>query len=176
MRYLSWISLLGALASCGGAPVATPEPPVVQSALSQAKLGVFMRENVNLHFSRLSFMIFHAEEVEESEEEVAPGDSDDKRVDGGSSPAQERALELGRASIKLAEAAKRLRAFSSISAPSEEGRAVFDTYVENLVRETDGLAGFIAAGDLEATALTLERITGTCNSCHHFYRLKDVAR
>jgi hypothetical protein len=104
------------------------------------ELARFMRETVNVPFSYAMF------ELEAS--------------DGG-----ETSPRVHRAALVLAHAATGLRSWKDPPVTSDEGRAVFFEYANNLSKHVASLET-----DPASASYHLEAIRQTCNGCHHFFR------
>ena len=148
-RRLARLALLALLAGCGPSAPETTNP-----ALTDPKrfldLNKLMKNDINPSFSRLVFFTFHGEEEE---------------------PAVVKA-ELERAAASLIAAFGRLRQWKDPPTQTPQAREVFYTYAGAVDRLTMKLADAIGRDDLDATAKQLEHIANTCNSCHHFFRLR----
>jgi len=131
---------------CGGAPPPQAEQPKL---LHSAELNEIMKIEVNEPFSALTFQVFHAE-----------GELDFARI---SLPAS--SLRMGIA---------RVRAIVNPPVQTNEAREVFFTYVDSLVRDSESLVSAIGSRDRAKTEAALNRISDTCNNCHHFFRLRDI--
>lgn len=147
MRATLVASLL--LGACARPAAPAPAGPAIES---MAELALLMKDDINPPFSRLSFLVFHGDEVE--------ADADALRA------------ELETNAALLGQALARLRALPSVPTRTEEGRAVFFTYADSVERATAQLGRAVAAGEQAQAAAQLERIADTCNSCHHFFRLQ----
>lgn len=142
---LIFVTTLG----CGGA---APAQPVEQPKLLHSpELNDIMKNEVNQPFSALTFLVFHSE----------PGsDLDFAKI---TVPAS--SLRLGIAKV---------RAIVNPPVQTNEAREVFFTYVDSLVRDSEVLVGAVGYHDRAKTEGALNRISETCNNCHHFFRLKDI--
>lgn len=109
-----------------------------------------MNERVNPSFSRLTFLVFHADT------------EDDPRAVKA---------ELAKVARTLAGATTRLKAWPTPPVETEQGREVFLTYAAELDRSAQRLVDIVVRSDGAAAAKTLEQIAKTCNDCHHFFRL-----
>jgi hypothetical protein len=139
--------LLVTTSGCGGAP---PPPAEQPKLLHSAELNDIMKNEVNEPFSALTFLVFHAE----------GGELDFARI---SLPAS--SLRLGVAKV---------RAIVNPPVQTNEAREVFFTYVDSLVRDSESLVGAVGFRDRAKTEAALNRISDTCNNCHHFFRLRDI--
>jgi len=127
----------------GTSQSATTPPQLMHSP----ELNHIMKSEVNQPFSALEFMVFHAE----------GGDLDYTAIGG---PA-----EMLRAGIA------RVRAIVDPPVQTNEARSVFFTFVENLARDADRFSQAVARRDRAGMESSLNRISETCNNCHHFFRL-----
>jgi hypothetical protein len=131
---------------CGGkAPQSVEEPKLLHSP----ELNEIMKNEVNEPFSALTFQVFHSE-----------GELDFARI---SLPAS--SLRLGIAKV---------RAIVNPPVQTDEAREVFFTYVDSLVRDSESLVTAASFRDRAKTEAALNRISDTCNNCHHFFRLRDI--
>lgn len=136
------------LAACA----ATAGPEVAAPTIARSEeLQRIMKGRVNPTFSNLSFLLLRGDEADLAPEELAAE--------------RQRNVEVLRGA--LAE----VRALRTVPTRTEEGRAVFATYVDSVSRAADRLAAQVDGGDLVAATATLEEIAETCNACHHFFRL-----
>ena len=69
----------------------------------------------------------------------------------------------------------KVRAMVNPPVQTAEAREVFLTYVDSLVRDSELLSQALARKDRPRMESVLQKITRTCNDCHHFFRLKVVA-
>ena len=53
---------------------------------------------------------------------------------------------------------------------TEEQRAMFDSWVDDLQKQAQKIETAAAAEDIEATRVALANLTGTCNACHEQFR------
>ena len=141
MRY----ALLLLVAACSK-PAAVSEPKIAGSP----KLNRLMNEQVNPAFSKLSFLVFHAETMDDPEAARA---------------------ELAATAKHFAAATAVLRDWPDPPVTSQEGKEVFHTYSASVHRYASQLVTSVAADDTAASARALEQIAQTCNNCHHFFRL-----
>jgi hypothetical protein len=112
-----------------------------------------MKAEVNQPFSALQFLVFHAQEANPTH-----NDLDYDRI---MTPA-----------AMLREGISKVRAIVDPPTLTQEGRAVFFTYVDSMVRDTDALTDAIGRRDRGRTEKLVGKISQTCNDCHHFFRLK----
>ena len=133
---------------CGGAKSAQPvEQPKL---LHSAELNEIMKNEVNQPFSALTFLVFHAQE----------GELDFAKIT------------LPASSLRLGVA--KVRAIVNPPVQTNEAREVFFTYVDSLVRDSESLVNAVGYRDRAKTEAALNKISDTCNNCHHFFRLKDI--
>jgi hypothetical protein len=140
------------VAGCGGSSSSSPPPVDPPMIASMAELGQLMKNDINPVFSKLTFLMFHGDEVETDADALT--------------------VELGRNAALLRQALDRLRALERVPTRTAEGREVFFTYAESVTRSTDQLLDAIEVGERLRAAAQLEQIAETCNSCHHFFRLR----
>lgn len=117
---------------------------------SSAELNALMNKQVNPAFSKLSFLVFHADTMD---------DPDAARA------------ELASNAGRLEAATARLSAWANPPVTSAQGREVFHTYSATVHRYSKQLVAAVATDDNGAARQALERIAKTCNECHHFFRL-----
>ncbi|MBX3160473.1 MAG: hypothetical protein KF773_31195 [Deltaproteobacteria bacterium] len=130
-----------------------PAPSAVQDGPTLRKLealGALMKNDINPAFSKLVFLIAHADT------------EDPKAV----------RTELTIAGTNLRTAIGKLRAWHEIPTESTQGREVFLTYAASIDTMTDKLIDSIGRDDRPKALVQLEEIADTCNNCHHFFRLK----
>jgi hypothetical protein len=142
MRNLVWLFVL----ACSK-PSAVSEP----TTRSSPALNALMNEHVNPAFSKLSFLVFHADTMEDPD--AARG-------------------ALASTARELAAATTQLRTWDDPPVLSREGRDVFQTYSASVDGYAQKLVAAVASGDDGASRHALEQIAETCNNCHHFFRLK----
>jgi len=138
---------------CGGA--SPPSTTMAPTLLHSAVLNEIMKTEVNQPFSALTFLVFHAADVN-------PGSSD---------------LEYAKISIPAAtlrEGIFKVRAIADPPVLTTEARAVFFTFVESMARDSDQLSTAVASRDRGRTEKLLTKISETCSNCHHFFRLKEI--
>lgn len=152
---MSKIWLLCALAGCSTAKSSTTPASAAASQESRdaalTELGLLMKNDVNPAFSKLTFLVFHGNTMED--------------------PAQLKA-ELTTAATVLRGAIGRLRTWTQPPTESTEGRDVFYTYANAVDASTERLVGAIDRDDQPTAAAQMRQIAKTCNSCHHFFRLQ----
>ena len=134
------------LVACSkSADVNEPAPP------RSPELNALMNNEVNPSFTRLSFLVFHAEDTPDAQ--AARG-------------------ELATMANRLATAARQLSAWPDPPVRTKEGRDVFQTYSASVYADAQRLVEAAGANDRAGSVRILERIAQTCNDCHHFFRLK----
>lgn len=143
--------VLVCLLSVGGACSQEP-PPEAPPTNQVTPLGLLMKNQVNATFSKLVVFIFHSDTLEMEPEALK--------------------AELRRAGQTLKGALARVREWNDPPTQSPEGREVFYTYANSVDRATQRLVDAIERDDNAAAATEMEQIANTCNSCHHFFRLK----
>lgn len=141
--------LLLALGACG-APAPSATSDATRTSRKQEPLGRLMKEQVNPSFSRLTFLVFHGEDMDDPDAVQA---------------------ELVRAANVLQGAMAKLHAWPTPPTITDEGRDVFYAYAASVDRASQRLVQSIAARDSDALPAHLESIARTCNDCHHFFRL-----
>ncbi len=134
--------------ACSGGSKPSGTTPATPTAL-----GLLMKEEVNPSFSRLSVLVFHAEDIDPS------------------------VLERERKawSRRLAAATEKLPAWPtppSETARSDEAKEVFHTYADVVDAGAKKLVTAIDRRDERAAQEQMKLIAKTCNQCHHFFRLK----
>lgn len=150
MTWLYAISIIAGVAACAKPPAT--QPTTGPTIATMAELGLLMKNEINPAFSRLSFLMFHGDDMETDEAALK--------------------AELGRHANSLRQAIGRLRSWSRVPAQTEEGRQVFFTFAESVDRSAERLVVAIGSGERTSAASQLEQIADTCNNCHHFFRLK----
>jgi cytochrome c556 len=143
----------GGAASSRGSSSSSSEGGSPKLLHSSPELNNIMKVEVNQPFSALQFLVFHAQEANPSSSEL-----DYDRI---MTPA-----------ATLREGISKVRAIVDPPTLTQEGRAVFFTYVDSMVRDTDALSDAIARRDRARTEKLVGKISTTCNDCHHFFRLK----
>ena len=129
----------------GGGPVRLLHSP---------ELNEIMKNEVNQPFSALMFLVFHSAET-----------SPDGELDFAEITAPVATLRTGVAKVQ---------AMVNPPVQTAESREVFLTYVDSLVRDSELLAQALAGKNRPRMEQVLQKITQTCNDCHHFFRLKVV--
>ena len=142
--------LVVALAACSSKPPTPAHPPANHDA-ALTELGLLMKNDINPAFSKLTFLVFHGESMDD--------------------PVKLKS-ELTMAASVLRDSLVRLRTWSKPPTESEEGRAVFYTYANAVDTSTQRLVEAIGQEDQPTAAQQMRQIAKSCNSCHHFFRLK----
>lgn len=114
-------------------------------------LGVLMKDQINPSFTKLSFLVFHGDTMDE---EPAALDA-----------------EIARNARVLASGTSQLREWTAPPTETAEGREVFLTYAASVDKTAQQLVDAVGRKDAKGTAAAMEQIAKTCNSCHHFFRL-----
>lgn len=135
-------------AACPKAPV----PADRQPDAGMAQLAALMKNQINPAFSKLTFLVFHGEEMQEDPNAVR--------------------VEMQRAATILRGSIGELRDWRELSTQSVEGRDVFFTYAASVDRQAQRLVEAIDKKDNETAAAQMQDIADTCNNCHHFFRLR----
>jgi hypothetical protein len=118
-----------------------------------AALAALMKNQINPAFSKLTFLVFHGDELQEDPNAVR--------------------MEMQRAATTLRGSISQLREWPEVSSSqSPEGREVFYTYAASVDRQTQRLFEAIEKRDNDTAATQMQDIADTCNNCHHFFRLK----
>lgn len=153
MNRLAILMMLCALPACGGAAAEQRggSPPKL---LHSPELNDIMKNEVNQPFSALMFLVFH---------------SADSTEDGELDYAQ-----IAAPVMTLRSGIGKVRAMLNPPVQTAEAREVFVTYVDAMVRDADQLSQAFESRDRPRMEKLLQKITLTCNDCHHFFRLKLV--
>ena len=121
-------------------PAATPA--------KDSELDKLMRTRMNVSYSQLVYLVFHAE--------------------GG--PNFEA---ISEESSRLSEAIDRvLKLHFPPQAKSEQARSVYVDYNEKLKRDNDRFVAATAQKDLATMSTSLTKVGETCSACHHFFRIE----
>lgn len=110
-----------------------------------------MKQEINPAFSKLTFLVFHGEEMEEDPIKLK--------------------TEMTRHGKTLLTSLARLRSWPHPPTITDEGREVFFTYALNVDESAQRLLDAIGRTDNATAAKQLETIARACNNCHHFFRL-----
>jgi hypothetical protein len=113
-------------------------------------LGLLMKNEINPAFSKLAFLLAHAETEDPQAVRV----------------------ELSTAGTTLRSAIGKLKMWHEVPTESAQGRDVFLTYAASIDGLTGKLMDSIGQNDRPKALNQLEEIADTCNNCHHFFRLK----
>jgi hypothetical protein len=153
MTRLAILTTLALLAGCGGGASAQrgEAPPKL---LHSPELNEIMKNEVNQPFSALMFLVFH------SGDESEDGELDYAR--------------MGVPVTTLRTGISKVRAMVNPPVQTTEAREVFLTYVDAMVRDAENLSRAFEGRDRPGMEQVLQKITRTCNDCHHFFRLKLV--
>jgi len=130
---------------------ACPKPKTGAGTHVDTELGLLMKNDINPAFSKLTFLVFHAEEMEEDPNAVR--------------------TELTTAATVLRTSIARLREWKQPPTQTVQARDVFFTYAMAVEQSTTRLADAITRNDNGAAVAEMHQIAKTCNSCHHFFRL-----
>ncbi len=139
--------LLVLLACSGSAGPKSATPGIKKSA----PLGALMKEQINPAFTKLSFLVFRGDQMEQ--------------------PAEVVNAEIVRNARLLGSGTSRLRDWSDPPTETAEAREVFLTYAASVDKTALQLVDAAGRKDATAMATAMEQIAKTCNSCHHFFRL-----
>jgi hypothetical protein len=149
-------SMAAALAlapGCGGGAGEQRIGPVPR-LLHSPELSEIMKTEVNQPFSAMMFLVFHADDV-----------GDDGELDYA---------RLGAPVTTLLRGVTKVRSMMHPPVQTPEAKEVFLTYVDALVRDSELLFQAYEGRDRPQVESLLQKITHTCNDCHHFFRLKVV--
>jgi hypothetical protein len=144
------VASLVLVAGCAKPEPAATTPPPKDPRL--VELALLMKNEINPAFSKLSFLVLHADEM--GEDKVAL------------------TTELKTHATALRTSLGRLRTWSHPPTTSQEGKEVFFTFAVSVDKFTADLETSIASNDEKRSIETLEQIAENCNNCHHFFRLK----
>ena len=134
-----------------GCPKQGPPAKPVKTA-QMAELGRLMKDQINPAFSKLSFLVFHGDDMGEDQAALK--------------------TELQSLVAGLRQSIGRLRVWQHPPTESKEGKDVFLTYANSIDRMAAQLELEIKTDNDQAAARSLEQIAKTCNNCHHFFRLE----
>lgn len=139
-----------ALGACAKPPVpATEQRP---SDASMTALAALMKNQINPAFSKLMFLVFHGEELQEDPNAIRS--------------------EMQRFATMLRSGMGELAAWREPPTQSTEGREVFFTFSANVDKQTQSLFEAIERQDTGTAEKQMREIADTCNNCHHFFRLE----
>ncbi|MEO8700531.1 MAG: cytochrome c [Kofleriaceae bacterium] len=144
------VALTLALAACTKAPIPPTERPA--SDASMAALAALMKNQINPAFSKLTFLVFHQDELQEDPNAVR--------------------VELERTAMLLRSSIGELRTWQEPPTESREGRDVFYTYAASVETQAQQLFDAVQRRDNTMAATQMQDMADTCNNCHHFFRLK----
>ena len=130
------------------------EQPRPVRGQSRSALGVFMKNQLNPPFSKLSFLLFHV------------GDEGGADIDPGALPA---------VASELALAAEKLGEWKQPPGESEQGKLVFYEYAESLKSDAASLVGALSGNNKAGAIKVFESLRKKCDSCHHFFRFDETA-
>ena len=137
------------LAGCAKPPVpVTDQRP---SDASMTALAALMKNQINPAFSKLMFLVFHGQELQEDQAAVRS--------------------EMQRFATILRSGMGELAMWREPPTQSTEGREVFFTFSANVDKQTQTLLEAIERRDNAAAEQQMKDIADTCNNCHHFFRL-----
>jgi hypothetical protein len=146
---VKWLlALVPVLAGCpkSGTPSGKTEDARITA------LTLLMKNDINPAFSKLTFLVFHGDSMQEE-------------------PAMIK-LEATNAAGVLNIAMEKLRVWQEPPTQTAQGKEVFYTYSNAVGEMTTKLSQAIARDDMATAAAQMQQIAKTCNSCHHFFRLK----
>lgn len=115
--------------------------PAVKKPAESVELGAIMKAKMNQPFSALTFLV-----------------QDGSELDLGSLQGAVQTLLTGICSIP------------DLPDQTESARLVFRTYVDTIARQSRQFVRAAAVVDRQGMAQSLEKISRTCNDCHHFFR------
>lgn len=147
----SRLALALLLTACAKAPIPSQQTEQPTDARMTA-LTQLMKNQINPAFSRLTFLVFHGDDLQE--------DPNAMRV------------ELQRTAATLRGAIGELREWREPPTQSAQGRDVFYAYAASVDRQAQTLFDAIEGRDGDTAAKQMQDIADTCNNCHHFFRLK----
>ncbi len=143
---------LALVLSCSACTKAPAPPTEKRSDAGMAALAALMKNQINPAFSKLTFLVFHAEELQEDPNAVR--------------------AELQRFATMLRGSILELRDWKELPTQSREGRDVFYTYAASVDRQAQTLFDAIQRKDNDTAVAQMQDIADTCNNCHHFFRLE----
>jgi len=130
-----------------------PNDPAAQQQQPQSReLDLLMRTRMNVHYSQLVFLVFHAETPDFAK--------------------------ISEETAQLNEAvAAVLRLQPPKQAQSEQARQIYIDYNQTLRRDAEKFVAASSRKDFPAMSAALTKIGETCSACHHFFRIeiKDAA-
>lgn len=116
------------------------------------ELGLLMKNDINPAFSKLTVLVFHGSEMQEDPQALQ--------------------RELTTAAAVLQTSIARLRGWPDPPTKTPEAREVFFTFAAAVDQSAARLTEAVSRFDSTTAAAQMEQIAKTCNSCHHFFRLK----
>lgn len=150
---IAWLATAGCSSSSSGTGATTPDNPPPQQTKSSPELDKLMRTRMNVAYSQLVYLVFHAES--------GPDFS-----------------AISDESAKLTEAIGKVLALSPPPVvQSEQAQQVYRDYNNALKRDNDKFIAATSRKDMAAMSATLTKIGDTCSACHKFFRveIKDAA-
>lgn len=154
MRTPHLFAICALAAACGGKPAADPQTPASGSTSKyghSAELGAIMKNQVNQPFSALMFLVYHSAEQ--------------------SSDGQPDFTSMMTPAATLRSGIERVKHLPDPPVESDEAKEVFMTFVASLSEDSETFSKALARRDKAALEDTLNKISKTCNNCHHFFRL-----
>lgn len=150
---VGWLALSsgctgGGAAGGGGTPTGPTTPTPLAESKPASELDRLMRTRMNTHYSKLVYLVFHAE-----------GGPDFDAISSESTQmteAVQRVLELPPPPI----------------VQSEQARQVYVDYNTTLQRDNERFVAATTRKDIGAMSTTLTKIGDTCSACHHFFRVE----
>ena len=143
------VALALTLTACAKSPVpATEQRP---SDASMTALAALMKNQINPAFSKLMFLVFHGEDLQEDPNAIRS--------------------EMQRFATILRSGINELATWREPPTQSTEGREVFFTFSSNVDKQTQSLFEAIERRDAGTAEQQMKEIADTCNNCHHFFRL-----
>jgi hypothetical protein len=127
----------------------TPSGGSTDARITQ--LTLLMKNDINPAFSKLTFLVFHGDSMQEEPQRLRS--------------------ELSTSATLLRSAMGQLRTWKEPPTSTEQGRDVFYTYANSVDESAQRLLDAIARNDTNTAARHMKQIANTCNSCHHFFRL-----
>jgi hypothetical protein len=143
------IALALALTAC---PKPAPQTAAPGDTPGVTALAILMKNRINPAFSKLTFLVFHGDELQEDPNAVR--------------------MELQRTANLLKGSVGELKEWREPPTDSTEGREVFYTYTANVDQQARQLFDAIERHDAAAAQTQMQDLADTCNNCHHFFRLK----
>ncbi len=143
------LALVLLLTACASTPPPATERPA-QAGMTE--LAALMKNHINPSFSRLTFLVFHGDELQENATNLR--------------------TEMQQTVTVLRRAVGELRDWRELQTQSAQGRDVFNAFATNVDRQAQQLFDAIDRRDADGTEKQMQDIADTCNNCHHFFRLK----